>query len=151
MEQIRYGLLRAEDVSGRRATPGELVSLGERDASPVYAKARREARECAEARAAALEEQRLADEMDCIAGALCEGRWRLPAGSSISWAAATVDTKERDAYGVMQWTGAQPKVTGATLWPLPPMTLEELVKANLITTRGINHAAYERALGELVL
>ena len=56
-------------------------------------------------------------------------------------------TKERDAYGVMQWTGAQPKVTGATLWPLPPMTLEELVKANLITTRGINHAAYERAMG----
>ena len=51
----------------------------------------------------------------------------------------------------MQWTGAPPKVTGATLWPLPPMSIEESVKANLITARGVNHAAFEKACRELVL
>jgi hypothetical protein len=124
---------------------------GERDLSPISAQAREDARVSTQARLEATCEEALKDTINYIAGELGEGRWRLPRGGSISWAIATVDRKERDVYGVMQWVAARPRVTGAALWPLPPMTIAELVQAGLLTARGINRGAYEKAVRELVL
>jgi hypothetical protein len=120
VSELRYGLLRKEDLSG-----------GESDISPSATKARRDAFASTSARLTAFEEQRLAHEVNCAAYYIAKGPFKF--SGSISWT-HRADDRERAAT--------------LTLHPLPSRSVEELLRAGIISPMGVNEEAFRRAVEE---
>jgi hypothetical protein len=67
-------------------------------------------------------------EVEVIALALAQRRYRLPSGSAVSG------------------EGTAHRTSHVTLWPLAPMTVEDALACGLATLAGVNCAAYEAAV-----
>jgi hypothetical protein len=122
-DDIRYGLLRKEDVS---------VKGGRSDAtfpdhinpSPIYSKARAEA----------FEKGLLAHEAECAAYYIARGPFKF--SGSISWTLRADDPT---------------RAATLTLHPLPSRSVEDLLKAGIIDTVGVVDDAWQKACDELKL
>jgi hypothetical protein len=133
MEPVRYGLLRPQDISERRGNPGA-QALGTLPAdssrtipdhinpSPIYSKARAEA----------FEKGRLAHETDCAAYYIARGPFKF--SGSISWMLRADDPQ---------------RAATLTLHPLPPRTVEDLLRAGIISPSGVDEVAFKRAVEAL--
>ena len=120
-DAIRYGLLRRED-------------LGERNLSQVSAQARQEAHTSTQARLAAFEEQSLAHEADCAAYYIARGPFNFH--GSISWTLRPDDPT---------------RAATLTLHPLPSRSVEDLLKAGIISPEGVDEVALRRECERLRL
>jgi hypothetical protein len=137
VDNLRYGLLRSEDVSSKggrsnAAFPDHL------NLSPAYAKARADATIAAKAREAAaweaFEEQRLSHETDCAAFYIARGPFKF--SGSISWTLRTDDPTRAETL---------------TLHPLPSRSIRGLLRAGIIDTVGVIDEAWRKACEELKL
>jgi hypothetical protein len=126
-EPVRYGLLRAEDVmpKGGRSNAAFPDS---HNPSPIYAKAR------ADAMAAAFEQQRLAHEVDCAAFYVAKGPFKF--SGSISWTLRADDPS---------------RAATLTLHPLPSRSVEDLLKAGIISPSGVEEEAFRKECERLRL
>jgi hypothetical protein len=122
-EPFRYGLLRSEDVKGRR---GPERALSDSDnPSPEWTKAR----------AAAFDEQSLAHETDCAAFYIAKGPFKFPTGS-VTW---TLRCDDRTRAATL------------TLSPLPARSVRELLRTGVIDTRGVIIEAWRAEVERLRL
>ena len=118
-DAIRYGLLRRED-------------LGERNLSQASAQARQEAHTSTKARLATFEEQSLAHEVNCAAYYIARGPFKF--SGSISWTLRADDPQ---------------RAATLTLHPLPSRSVEDLLKAGIISPMGVDEEAFRKAVEAL--
>ena len=132
MDNLRYGLLRSEDVSSKggrsnAAFPDRL------NLSPAYAKARADATIAAKAREAAaweaFEEQSLAHAVNCAAYYIARGPFKF--SGSISWTLRADDPQ---------------RAATLTLHPFPSRSVEDLLRAGIISPSGVDEAAFRKAV-----
>jgi hypothetical protein len=123
MEPVRYGLLRSDDVKGRRGPERALPDS--HNSSPVWTAAQR----------ASFAEERLTHETDWAALRIAQGPFEFPMGH-VQWTLRADDRTRADTL---------------TLSPLPSRSIRELLRTGIINTTGVIIEAWKTEVQRLRL